>query len=194
MFTAFNERLFWLINGVHAPILDPVMRIFTFTAYSAPAVIVALCAVWRYGGLERRAVALLAAALLLAGGAVHAIKQNVVADRPLAYFAGKNPPRDAAVHAPYERLSHRTFPSGHAQTAFSVAALMALLFRRHRAWWFSWAALAGISRVYLGAHFPLDVLAGAGIGAAVSAGTYYGFMAKGWIAPPRRKSAFFLWE
>jgi membrane-associated phospholipid phosphatase len=101
---------------------------------------------------------------------------------------------NATVHAPYEHLHHGTFPSGHTQTAFSVAALMALLFRRHRVWWFSWAALVGLSRVYLGSHFPLDVLAGGCIGAVVSAGTYYGFMAKGWIAPPQRKSAFFLWE
>ncbi len=194
MFTALNERFFWLINGTHAPILDPLMYLFSFTAYSVPAAIMALGAFWWYGGLERRNVALLAAALLLAGGVVHAVKQNVRADRPLTYFAGKTPPPNAAVHAPYEHLYHGTFPSGHTQTAFSVAALMALLFRRHRAWWFSWAALVGISRVYLGSHFPFDVLAGACIGAAVSAGTYYGFMAKGWISPPQRKSAFFLWE
>ena len=194
MFAAFNERLFWLINGAHLPPLDPVMYLFSLSAYSVTAVIAALLALWLYGGLERRNVALLAAALLLAGGVVHAVKQNVPADRPLARFALKNPPRDSAVHAPYERLRSRTFPSGHTQTAFSVATLMALLFRRHRAWWFSWAALVGVSRVYLGSHFPLDAVAGACIGAAVSAGTYYGFMAKGWLPPPRRKSVFFLWE
>ncbi len=194
MFTALNERLFWLINGGHAPWLDPLMYLFSFTAYSVPAVTIALFAFRWYGGLERRNAALLAAAMLLAGGVVHSIKQNVRADRPLTHFAEKKPSLNATVHAPYEHLNHGSFPSGHTQTAFSVAMLMALLFRRHRAWWFSWAALAGISRIYLGSHFPFDVLAGACIGVAVSAGTYYGFMAKGWINPQKRRSAFFLWE
>lgn len=194
MYTALNERLFWLINGAHAPLIDPLMYLVSFSAYSTSAAIIALCAFWGYGGLGRRNVALLAAAMLLGGGALHAVKQNVDSNRPLAYFAERTPPLNAAVHAPYEQLYHGTFPSGHTQTAFSVAVLMALLFRRHRAWWFSWAALAGISRIYLGSHFPLDVLAGACIGAAVSAGTYYGFMAKGWVSPPQRRSAFFLWE
>lgn len=194
MFTVLNERLFWLINGAHAPLLDPLMFLFSFTAYSAPAALIALGAFRLYGGLARRNVALLAAAMLLAGGVVHAIKQNIHADRPLTHFAKSNPPLNATVHAPYEHLYHGTFPSGHTQTAFSVAVLMALLFRRHRAWWFSWAALVGISRVYLGSHFPFDAIAGACIGAAVSAGTYYGFLAKGWIAPRQRRSAFFLWE
>lgn len=194
MFTALNERFFWLINGAHAPLIDPLMYLVSLSAYSISAAIIALCAFWAYGGLGRRNVALLTAAMLLAGGVVHAVKQNVVSNRPLAYFAAHKPPLNATVHAPYEHLYHGTFPSGHTQTAFSVAALMALLFRRHRAWLFSWAALVGISRIYLGSHFPLDVLAGGCIGVAVSAGTYYGFMAKGWISPPQRKSAFFLWE
>lgn len=194
MFPALNERLFWFINGAHAPLIDPLMYLLSFSAYSIPAAIMALCAFRWYGGLGRRNVILLAAAMLLAGGVVHAVKQNVRADRPLAHFAKNKPPSNVTVHAPYEHLYHGTFPSGHTQTAFSVAALMALLFRRHRAWWFSWATLVGISRIYLGSHFPLDALAGGSIGAAVSAATYYGFIAKGWIVPPQRKSAFFLWE
>ncbi len=194
MFTAFNEKLFWIINGAHAPLLDPLMHLISFTAYSVPAAIIAIAAFRMYGGSGWRNVALLAAAMLLAGGIVHAVKQNVAVDRPLTRFAAKNPAEKTVVHAPYEQLYHGSFPSGHTQTAFSVAALMALLFRRHRVWWFSWAALVGISRVYLGSHFPVDALAGACIGAAVSAGTFYGFMAKGWIAPPQRRSAFFLWE
>ena len=167
MFMALNERLFWLINGAHAPLLDPLMYLISFTAYSIPAAIIAIAAFRLYGVPGWRNVALLAAAMLLAGGVVHAIKQNVNADRPLTYFAAKNPAEKNEVHAPYERLYHGSFPSGHTQTAFSVAVLMALLFRRHRGWWLLWAVMVGISRVYLGSHFPDDVLAGACIGAAV---------------------------
>jgi undecaprenyl-diphosphatase len=74
-----------------------------------------------------------------------------------------------AVHAPFERHSHRTFPSGHSQTAFSVAVFIVMVFRKHAAPWLAWAAMVAVSRVYLGVHFPLDIVAGMAVGSAVSA-------------------------
>jgi membrane-associated phospholipid phosphatase len=58
-----------------------------------------------------------------------------------------------------------SFPSGHAMVIFAIAALVAPYFK---SWWkvLPWALAAAVclSRVYLGAHFPLDVAAGAGLG------------------------------
>jgi undecaprenyl-diphosphatase len=72
---------------------------------------------------------------------------------------------DAAVGVP----GSPSFPSGHAMTAFAVAAAIALLAPRLR-----WAVLAvagviAVSRAYLGVHFWLDVLAGAAFGMAIGA-------------------------
>jgi membrane-associated phospholipid phosphatase len=58
-----------------------------------------------------------------------------------------------------------SFPSGHAMVIFTITALVAPYFK---GWWkiLPWALAAAVclSRVYLGAHFPLDVAAGAGLG------------------------------
>jgi hypothetical protein len=58
-------------------------------------------------------------------------------------------------------------PSGHAQHAVSVWGLLAASLRRRRVWAvaLAWIALIGVSRVYLAAHFPSDVLAGWAAGA-----------------------------
>src|SRR5213594_316683 len=63
-----------------------------------------------------------------------------------------------------------SFPSGHASRAFALAGLVALRFRwRAGGAAMAFATLVGVSRVYMGLHWPSDILGGAivGIGIAV---------------------------
>jgi undecaprenyl-diphosphatase len=62
-----------------------------------------------------------------------------------------------------------SFPSGHACSAFAGAWVLTLMWRRIAPLLWTLAALIAFSRVYIGVHYPLDVLAGALVGLAVGA-------------------------
>lgn len=61
-----------------------------------------------------------------------------------------------------------SFPSGHTVTAFVLFGVLAYHLRRWRLPLLAVAALAGLSRVTIGVHWPIDVIAGAVIGLAAA--------------------------
>lgn len=86
-------------------------------------------------------------------------------------------PRPVDVRLIWPTPNFPSYPSGHAVAAFAAAAIIAL--RRRGFWWPTMTGLAAglvaLSRVYLGHHYPSDILAGSILGAAVGAACY-GFL------------------
>src|SRR5207247_10938133 len=94
----------------------------------------------------------------LADSAYFAIKDLV--DRPRPFEA------HSEIH-PLYTVHSSSFPAGHATTAFAGATLLSYLAPRGTPLFVGLAAAIGFSRVYVGVHYPGDVLGGAAIGVLV---------------------------
>jgi undecaprenyl-diphosphatase len=121
-----------------------------------------LLVVWRLAATGRKHGAILLAGSALGGeGLTQILKLVFHRTRPQAFFGLTSP-------------ANYSFPSGHAITACCFwGVLAAILAARARSGWAKaglWtsaavlAVLVGFSRVYLGMHYPTDVLAGYAVG------------------------------
>ena len=91
-----------------------------------------------------------------AEGVADALKAIVGSSRPHGY--------DPLVPIP---RSH-SFPSGHATVSFACATVLSALVPRAAPAFLVLAAAIAYSRLYLGVHWPLDVVAGAALGVATA--------------------------
>ena len=138
-----------------------------FAQYSQYALVLLLLTFFFWavldGAKKRQAILLGFAAAIFARYIVKSIILLVdERARPFVVFPDVHPLIATAVSENFQ-----SFPSGHAIFFF---ALSTVLFRYHRklgSWFFAASAVMGIARVFVGVHWPSDIVAGAVLGIVI---------------------------
>jgi len=163
-FVELDKALFLFLNGINSPFWDWIMYAishkFTFVPLYAAVIFFFFKIYGRNGFLVLvMAIATIAVADQVSSGL---IKDMVCRLRP-----SHNPEFAQVIHLVFDKQGGQYgFVSSHAANSFGFAMFTLLLFRKR---WYTisilvWAAVVSYSRIYLGLHYPGDILGGAIVG------------------------------
>jgi undecaprenyl-diphosphatase len=152
---AFDEQLFLELFRYHPSQWTPLVALVTELG---SIIFWAIVAVGLWAFRKRNLATYLLTAILLGLTIYVAMKYAVDRPRPWQVF-----PIDPLYHLP-----DPSFPSGHSETAFAAAVIIGLKEKRLMAPMLLLASIIAFSRVYVGVHFPYDVVAGAILGILVA--------------------------
>jgi undecaprenyl-diphosphatase len=149
----------WLVAH-HAPWLDEPLWVLSALGVGG-AIWIAIAVVMASWVPRLRAPAwqVLLAVLLAQGVVDQGIKPLIARPRP---FVADSTSRVVGYH-PWTY----SFPSGHAASSFAAATVLAFALTRRRAVTWALAVAVALSRIYIGVHYPLDVVVGALIGVLI---------------------------
>ncbi len=162
-------ELFLTLNGLHHPILDKIMWLMSQTWFWIPVYLMVLGYLWVKNKIPYWVIgAAFTVLLVLTDQSSVWIKKTVQRPRP-TYHAYTLQWTHTVINPRTGRtyLGGRFgFVSSHAANTFGFAMLSSLLIKR---WLFTccllgWATVISYSRIYLGVHFPADIIGGALLG------------------------------
>jgi undecaprenyl-diphosphatase len=167
----FDMDFFLTINRANSPYFDAFFSLFTSREIWYPFYLVLIVLfVRRYKKHSIPLILLVLLAILLADQSSNLLKNTIERLRP-----SHEPLLGQQVHLTFVGAGgNYGFPSGHATNAFALLVFIGHLFRRRDIVLImsAWALLTIYSRIYVGVHYPFDVLCGSILGALIGWGAY----------------------
>ena len=166
MLNNWDHQLFLFLNGLHVGWLDPVMAFISSEMGWIPFYAVLVYLVFKKYKWKGLWVILGIVVLITCSDqlSAHVFKPVFHRFRPC-----HDPLIQDLVYLPYGHCGGKYgFISSHACNTFALASLIFMTMRQHykKIGWlmFSWATLVSYSRIYMGVHFPGDIICGAVVG------------------------------
>jgi undecaprenyl-diphosphatase len=166
----WDKDLFLYLNGFHNTLWDYTMTLFTLTPVWIPFYLVILAIIVKKYGKKSLWIFLCVALLILFADQFSGIlKHTVKRLRP-----SNDPEISQLAHVFFTKGGLYGFVSAHAANTFSFATFSILLFRNrlYTIFILVWAMLIAYSRIYLGVHYPGDILGGIILGILIGTGIY----------------------
>lgn len=165
-----DTSLFLFLNSLHADWFDPVMIFFSGKLTWIPFYLVLLYLIIRQYKWQSLILLLFIAALISLSDQLSVRAFKFVIERPRPCH---EPDLQPLIYLALGRCGGAFgFVSSHAANSFAMAGFVWFLLRGAYPYigWvlFPWAAVVSYSRIYLGVHYPGDIMAGALLGLAIS--------------------------
>lgn len=173
MFEWLNQidtQFFLSLNGAANPFFDRFFAFFTSKETWYPFYILLMALIVRKYKMQSIWVILFFILLIVLSDQLSGLIKDLVARlRPT-----HEPALDGLVHNPTKRGGKFGFVSSHAANSFALAVLTGFVSQRKRLWGvlLLWAFITSYSRIYVGVHYPFDVIAGAVLGVLIAWGVY----------------------
>ncbi len=160
-----DKKLLLFLNGLHHPFLDPIMFYTTKTFFWLPLYFFLIFLIFRNYKKDAWFI-LLGAALTIV------LADQITTSLMKPFFARFRPSQDPGLLGLVHLVNGYKgglygFASSHAANTFGTAIFVWLAIRpfyQRVGWIFIWAAFMTYTRIYLGVHYPGDIIVGAGIG------------------------------
>jgi undecaprenyl-diphosphatase len=160
-----DKKVLIFLNSFHSPLLDPVMLVITKTFFWTPLYLFLIFLLFKNFKKEAWFILIGAAATIL-------LCDQITSTLMKPFFERLRPSHDPSMQGLLHFVGDYRgglygFSSGHAANTLGVSLFVWLTMRSVYRWMgfiFVWAILMTYTRIYLGVHYPGDIMVGGSIG------------------------------